>query len=202
MIICPWCGTGYLTFQPNCTNCGGLLPAAELSDSTDNLTPPPSLPRTISDSYVWRLVSTDSRSIAALVFGLVGIIFSLVGVALTLAIITAFLGIPFLLLGIIFLGIGVWIFILRYQEMQQVVNVLRVGEATRGEIVECRENYSVRINGRNPWVIRYQFRANGQDYEGMVTTLNQPGQPLLAGKAVYVLYLPSAPKYNSIYPHP
>jgi hypothetical protein len=60
----------------------------------------------------------------------------------------------------------------------------------------------VSVNGQYPWVIRYQFEANGQDHEGKVTTLNLPGQQLQAGRAVCVLYLPTAPKWSSIYPHP
>ena len=206
MIICPWCGTNYLTFQPNCKNCGGPLQAVEettgLSVSTENLPTPPSAPRPISKRYVWRLLSTDGWSIAAFVFGLLGVVFSLVGAGLTIGIITAFVGLPFLLLWVTFLGIGGGVFIWRYQETQKVVKVLREGEATRGQIVEIRENYSVSVNGRHPWIIRYQFQANGQNQEGKVTTLNQPGQQLQMGKAVRVLYLPIAPKWNSIYPHP
>ena len=206
MITCPWCGTNYLTFQPNCKNCGGTLQVVDekiiTSVPTENLTTPPSAPRPISKRYVWRLLSTDGWSIGAFVFGLLGVIFSLVGAGLTIGIITAFVGLPFLLVGVTFIGIGGWVFIWRYQETQNVVNVLRDGEATRGQIVEIRENYSVSINGRHPWIIRYQFQANGQSQEGRVTTLNQPGQQLQAGKAVYVLYLPMAPKWSSIYPHP
>ena len=206
MIICPWCGTNYLVFQPNCTNCGGPLQAVEGNGtsvpSTEDLSTPPPAPRPISKRYGWRLLSADGWSIAAFVFGLLGIIFSLVGSGLIIGIITAFVGLPFLLLGIIFLGTGGGVFLWRYQEMQKVVDVLREGEATRGHIAEVTENYSVTINGRHPWIIRYQFQVNGQSLDGNVTTLNQPGQQLQEGKAVCVLYLPSAPKWNSIYPHP
>jgi hypothetical protein len=206
MVICPWCGTAYISFQSNCDNCGGPLQAIDETtgspDSNENLLAPPPTPRPISERYVWRLLSTDGWWIAALVFGILGVVFSLVGAGLTLLIITAFIGIPFLLLGIAFLGAGGGVFAWRYQETRKVVDVLREGEATRGQIVEVQENYSVAINGRHPWVIRYQFQANGQDYKGAVTTLNQPGQQLQAGKAVYVLYLPLDPKWSSIYPHP
>jgi len=206
MIICPWCGTNYLAFQSNCKNCGGPLQAVEetigSSVSTENLPMPPSAPRPISESYVWRLLSTDGWSIAALVFGLVGIVFSLVGAGLTIGILTAFVGLPFLLLGLTFLGAGGGVLIWRYQETQKVVKVLREGEATLGQIVDIQENYSVSVNGRHPWIIRYQFQANGQGQEGQVTTLNQPGQQLQEGKAVRVLYLQTAPQWNSIYPHP
>jgi hypothetical protein len=163
---------------------------------------PPPAPRPISTSYVWRLLSTDGWAIAALVFGLLGGIFSLVGAGLTIVIITAFVGIPFLLLGLVFLAIGGGVLNWRYQETQKVVNVLRAGEATSGKIVGIQQNYSVRINGRYPWVIRYQFQANGQNYEGKVSTLNPVGENLQAGKTVCILYLPTAPQWSSIYPHP
>lgn len=206
MIICPWCGTNYLTFQTNCKNCGGPLQAVDettgLSDQTQNIPTPPSPPRAISDRYVWRLLFSDSWGIAALILGFMGVIFSFLGVVLTIGIVTAFVGIPFLLIGIVFLGISVGVFIWRRQETRKVVNVLREGEATHGQIVDLKENYAVSINGRYPWVIRYQFRVNGQDYEGKVTTMNQPGPQLQAGKGVCVLYLPTSPEWNSIYPHP
>jgi hypothetical protein len=206
MITCPWCGTNYLTFQTNCSNCGGPLLASgdkiTSSIANEDIPSPPLAPRPISPKYAWRLLFADAWSIAALVFSLLGIIFSLVGAVLTLAIVTAFVGIPFLLLGLAFLGTGGGVLLWRYREAQEIVNVLREGEATRGQIVGVQENYHTSVNGRHPWVIRYQFQANGQDHQGMVTTLNQPGQQLQAGKAVYVLYLPTAPKWSSIYPHP
>lgn len=172
MIICPWRGTNYLTFQPNCQNCGGPLPAfADTSisaASTETIPTPPPAPRSISTNYIWRLLSTDGWSIAALIFSLLGVIFSLVGAGLTIGAVTAFVGIPFLVLGLAFLGIGIGILTLRYRETQKVVDVLREGEATHGIITEIQKNYSVQINGRSPWVIRYQFQVNGQNYEGKI----------------------------------
>ncbi len=201
MFTCPWCGTNYAVFQPNCTNCGGALPAVNETYS-DEPPMPPLAPRSISQSYARRLLFSDGWAIAAFVFGLLGVIFSFVGGGLTLGIITAFIGLPFLLLGVAFLGAGGGILIWRYQNAQKIVYVLRDGEATRGEIVDAQPNYHVRVNGRNPWVIRYRFQANGQSYDGNVSTLNQVGQQFQAGKAVCILYLPSAPQWNSIYPHP
>jgi hypothetical protein len=206
MITCRWCGTNYITFQSNCKNCGGPIQGVEWSSEFSALTSllpePPPAPRPISKKYLWWLLSTDSWSITALVFCVLGVVFGLVGAGLTIGIINAFVGIPFLLLGIAFLGIGGYVFTWRYQEMQQVVNVLRDGEATHGQIIEIRENLSVRINGQHPWIIKYQFQVNGQNQEGKVTTLNPPRQPLQAGNTVNILYLPTSPKWNSIYPHP
>ncbi len=206
MITCPWCGTNYVSFQSNCSNCGGPLPVIKNDPRAfspdEHLVPPPPAPRPISNSYTWKLLSTDGWSIASLVFVILGSVFSLVGAGLTIAIITAFVGIPFLLLGLLFLLPGAWVLRGRYNEMQKVVEVLRNGQAVIGVIAETSENLSVTINGRNPWIIRYQFQAEGQNLEGKVSTLNQPGPNLQTGKNVQVLYLPGAPKWNSIYPHP
>jgi len=206
MITCPWCGTSYVAFQSNCNNCGGLLqPVDEKTTSSipvEALATPPAAPRPIPQSYVWRLLSREGWLIPAFVFGVLGLVFSIVGAGLTIAILTAFLGIPFLGLGLAFLVAGGWMFIWRYQKAQKVVQVLREGEATRGKIIELQENDSVTVNGRHPWVIRYQFQARGQDQEGKVTVFNPPAEKLQTGKAICVLYLPAAPEWSSIYPHP
>ncbi|MDR3573692.1 MAG: DUF3592 domain-containing protein [Anaerolineaceae bacterium] len=206
MITCPWCGTNYAVFQPNCQNCGGPLPVQSEETSPavpdESLPIPPAAPRQISNRYVWRLFSADGAWIAALVLALVGIIFGIVGLGLTIAIITALIGIPFLLLGLVLLVAGGLLFFGRYQKAQKVVSVLRDGAASEGQITELRQNYSVQINGRSPWIIAYAYQVNGQSFAGKVTTLNDPGQRLQVGKAVRILYLPSDPNWSSIYPHP
>jgi hypothetical protein len=206
MIICPWCGTNYIEFQPNCTNCDGPLQAvAEAGTASaleEKLPTPPPAPRPISDRYIWRLLLADGWAITAFVLGLLGLIFTLVGGALIVGIITAFVGIPLFLVGIAFLGTGGGVFIWRHQQAQKIVNVMRVGQATQGQVVEIQENYSVSVNGQHPWEIHYQFQAAGQGHDGRVTTLNQPGQQLQVGKPVCVLYLPTDAQWNSIYPHP
>jgi hypothetical protein len=133
---------------------------------------------------------------------LLGAVFSVVGVALTLGIVTAFLGIPFAAFGLLSLLGGAAVAVWRYQEAQKSVEVLRAGEAVEGQIAQVEQNPHVRINGRNPWMIRYQFRFNGQAYEGQVSTLNTPGAALQPGQRAYVLYLPQTPGRNVLYPHP
>lgn len=206
MIICPWCGTNYPTFQSSCDKCGGPLQFAEEKiispDAEEILQTPPLSPRPISDRYIWRLFFNDSWCIAPLIFAILGVVFLPLGEGLTLGVVTAFVGIPFMLLGMGFLIAGVWVAIWRYQIAQKIVNVLRVGEAVGGQITEVQQDYSVTVNGQNPWEIHYQFQANGQNVEGKVTTFNPLPQRFQAGKAVYILYLPTDPKWNSIYPHP
>jgi len=163
---------------------------------------PPAPPRPISNRYAWRLLGSDGWAIAALVFVLLGAIFTLVGVALTLGVVTAFVGIPLAVLGLLFLGGGATLAFWRYQEAQKVVGVLRVGEVVEGQITQVEENLHVLVNGRNPWVIRYEYRLGGQTYKGQVNTLNPPGAALQPGQRAYILYLPQQPERNVLYPHP
>lgn len=206
-ITCPWCGTNYTSFQSNCRNCGGTLPApaqveAAAARKQLELQMPPSPPREISDNYVWRLLGQDGWVISSAIFVLLGVIFSFVGAGLTLGIITAFVGLPFLGMGLFFLCGGLGIIYWRYQFAQNVVNVLKHGEATEGEVTGLEANYNVRINGRNPWTVSYKFALDGKDYEGKVTTLNFPGLFMQPGSPAVVLYLPDKPGNNQLYPHP
>jgi hypothetical protein len=89
-----------------------------------------------------------------------------------------------------------------YQKAQKTIQVLREGEAVEGQIVNLEQNYNVRINTRHPWIISYRFSANGQAYQGRVSTLNTPTEALQPGKTVCVLYLQNAPEHNALYPHP
>jgi hypothetical protein len=172
------------------------------SSQADFIPIPPPAPRPVPKSYAWRLLYTDGWSIGAFVLALVGLIFSLVGAGLTIGIITALIGLPFLLLGLGLLASGIGVFMWRYQNALKVVKVLREGETAPGQITELQENVGVSINGRHPWVIRYRFQGGGQDNQGAVTVLDQPGEQYQQGKAVCVLYLPLAPQWSSIYPHP
>ena len=214
MITCPWCGTNYAVFQTNCKNCGGPLPpppqatppqqAAYTEDVyvDEPVELPPPAPRPISDSYAMRMLMSDGWAVSAFVFLLLGGIFTCVGAGLTVGVMTAFVGIPFVLMGLGFLGGGGAIVYWRYEEARKVVRVLRDGEATTGRITATDINSSVQINGRHPWTIRYQFRVNGRDYEGRVSTLNTPSLRLRPGRFASVLYLPNDPGRNALYPHP
>ena len=205
MVVCPWCGTNYASFQSNCSNCGGPI------RSTDRVIPevergevemPPPPPREVSDKYHWRLMTRDAWAQAAVVFALLGAIFTVVGLVLTLAIITAFVGLPFLGMGLAFFGGGGYVLYWRYQEAMKSVNILANGEATVGWITDAQVNYSVRVNGVNPLTILYKYRVNGTEYEGKLTTLNRMGLDYQPGRNVCVLYLSNALDYSSLYPHP
>ena len=76
---------------------------------------------------------------------------------MTLGIITAFVGIPFAMLGLVFLAVGAVLAVSRYKEAQKCVEVLRTGQAVEGQISQVEQNFQVRVNMRNPWVIWYSI---------------------------------------------
>jgi len=199
VITCPWCGTNYPVFQTNCKNCGGPLPFAEETPAVTIPAPPPA-PRNLPGNYVWRMLPTDGWSILAFVFTLLGGIFTVVGFALTVSIVTAFVGIPFLFIGLPFLGAGIAVAAWRYRQAQQVLQVLRIGEAVLGQITDTSERTYITINERHPWTISYRFQIDGSEYIGAATTLRTPDWRHQPGQAVWVLYLPDNPMQNTIYP--
>jgi hypothetical protein len=209
MTICPWCGTNYAAFQPNCKNCGGLIPFSGVSPAImrshlpeESISMPAPAPRPISNGYFWRLIMVDAWGIVGFVFALLGSIFTFLGIILTVVIVTAFVGIPFALFGILFLAGGGAALYHSYQKAQKTIQVLREGIAVEGQIKNLEQNFNVRVNRRHPWIISYQFRVNGQEYQGHATTLNAPGAGLQPGKTACVLYLQNAPEHNALYPHP
>jgi hypothetical protein len=79
---------------------------------------------------------------------------------------------------------------------------MKYGEPALGQVTTVEENLLVRVNGRHPWIIGYQFQAGGQVYHGRASTLKQPAPYFLPGREVYVLFMPGAPGQNALYPHP
>ncbi|MCW5877152.1 MAG: hypothetical protein KIS85_09790 [Anaerolineales bacterium] len=204
-VTCPWCGTNHPEFQSNCKNCGAPLPtpqqqAAERARSALPQPPPP--PREMSSRFIWRWMMTDGWTIGGFVLLMFGISLAPAGLGLIAGLITAFVGIPLFFIGLVILAGGMGVFYWRYTLAQKLLNVLRHGRSTTGEITQVQQNHSVQINGRSPWNIDYVFKLDGKSYGGTVITLNTPDEHLKKGSPAVVLYLPEEPEYNGLYPHP
>ena len=205
MITCPWCGTHYTSFQPNCDNCGGSIPLpSEIAPAPPDAIPPspPPPPRNVPRQVLWRILFSDGWAITGLVFLVLGLVFGVVGISLTISVIAAFVGLPFVGLGVVFLGAGLPILVWRYQLAHRTVAVLARGVATVGEIVSVRQNYHVRVNGRYPWTVTYRHEVGGRQYGGSVTTLSRPDPNQQPGRAAYVLHMRDDPDWHTIYPSP
>jgi hypothetical protein len=205
LITCPWCGSSYAAFQPNCKNCGASLPvppelAAEPSPA--GLSAPPAPPRRVPRNYLARVLFSEGSFIVGFVFAILGVCFLPIGLPLWLSGIIAAVGIPFTIIGVTFLGIGAPLMAWRVRTARSAEEVLRTGTAAVGEILEVYENLAVRVNGRHPWAIIYRFEVQGEAYEGKVSSLIRPEASQEPGRPTYVLYVPADPRKNTIYPNP
>lgn len=224
MITCPWCGTSYKAFQSSCGKCGGPLAAEQGQDGRppSSLATPPPAPRAFHEEYARHLVKEDPEAANGMAVAFIGgflavnmvllpvVIgvqkldlagaleaFGLYAVAMLLFALLLFAFALYLLIG------GISIVRQRDKELQKMVDVMRVGQATVGEIVEVRENRKQSHGERHPWEIYYRYKVNGgQRMHGKMVTTNTPGARHQPGCEVNVLYLPDEPAQSVLYPHP
>lgn len=205
MITCPWCGTNYTSFQANCDNCGGSLPLPpEMgpAPSTPSLSAPPPPPRNVPHRAVWRILFSDGWSTSALVSAVLGFVFTAGGLHLTISEVAALDGLRFAGLGLLFLCGGLAVLVWRCRVCARTIEVLREGEATLGEIVGVVQSHQVRVDGRYPWTVEYDYEVDGDHYSGKVSTLSMPDLSQQPGSPVYVLFMRDDPAQSTIYPSP
>lgn len=202
---CPWCGTSDYEVRTNCKNCGGPLPEREPEGSDLSreipLKPPPP-PREISKNYVRKLMLGSGWGVAAAIFAFIGGIFFFVGLLLTVLVVTAFVGIPFIGMGAIFGVAGSIVLKTQYDKARQTVEILKLGHDTEGLVKEVEQNFMVRINGRHPFSINYEYSVDGRSFKGSVQTLQDPLPVFRPGGRAWVLYSPGSPETSTLYPHP
>lgn len=202
---CPWCGTSDHETRTNCKNCGGPLPEREPEETGRYggipLKPPPP-PRGISKNYARKLVLGSGWGVTAAIFAFIGAIFFFVGLLLTALIVTVFVGIPFVGMGAIFGVAGSIVLKTQYDRAKKTVEVLRLGNDTEGLVTEVEQNLMVRINGRNPFTIGYEYFVEEKRFTGSVQTLQNPLSVFRPGGRAWVLYSPGSPETSTLYPHP
>lgn len=139
---------------------------------------------------------------AAAIFAFIGGIFFFVGLLLTALVVTAFVGIPFIGMGAIFGAGGSIVLKTQYDKARKTVEVLKHGHDTEGLVTEVEQNFMVRINGRNPFNIGYEYTVGGQRFTGSAQTLQNPLSVFRPGGRAWVLYAPGSPETSTLYPHP
>jgi membrane protein implicated in regulation of membrane protease activity len=205
MITCPWCGTNYTSFQPNCHNCGGSLPLppeVTITPSARSLVAPSPPPREVPRRALWHIMSSDYWADVGLILSLFGLVFALISIPVAVSLVTTCVGLPFLGLGLLLLCVGIAVLVGRCSMAQQTVEVLRQGEGVVGEIVSVVQNYQVSVNGRHPWTVEYDYEVEGRRYGAEVNTLSRPDLSKEPGSRVYVLFMRDDPSQSTIYPSP
>jgi hypothetical protein len=197
-VTCPWCKQHWPApvARAECANCGGALPAPP--GPSRGLAPPPS-PRRLPERYVSEaLGSKNVGAIIGTAFAAFGALFSVIGLGLCFVLLP--LGLSFFAFGALFGGIGWAVRSGSRRSALQRIDALTHGQVAEGQLIGVRQDYSESINGRSPYRVEYVFYVNGQALGGstkgwdVVNALRRPGEP------VWVVYIPSQPSTNSIWP--
>lgn len=198
VIECTWCGSAYEKHQLRCDNCGGPLPPLPGASAGE---PPPPAPRTVPAPFERRIRYTSNASfmagaILAGVGVIQGIAFTGIGAAIRLK--------PFLYIGpgiFVLLG-GLGLLFLRHarRKAEGTLRAFREGTAVVGEIAEVYSDTSIKVNGRSPWAIVYNFAAGGRTVEGKAQSWDASAQDRRRGQPVHVLYVAADPAQNTLWP--
>jgi hypothetical protein len=198
MITCSWCNTSFQTFQPSCENCGGPLPPPPGEDPGPT---PPSPPRTLPESYVFRVKYTRNvmfivGAAFAAIGGTLGLVFTGVGAG------TGDLGFLGIGLGVLvtFGGLGSFAARFALRSATNKINALERGRAILGKVTNVYYDTSVKINGRSPWAIEYSFEVEGHGFQGKVQSWDGMAADRKPGQPVHVVYIEQEPDQNAIYP--
>lgn len=177
IIKCPWCKSQFTsTILLNCENCGGSL---EYQKETNQLGPkPPLAPRVLPKKFIKRVKYTNN------VMTILGIVFT----------------IPFFW-SIIFPIIGIFLWKKGIKDAKKELLPLEQGAIAIGEITDIRQDFSVKINNKSPYVIEFVFEAGGQKYVGDVGNIFDRASAMKEiGDQLWIVYMPEDPSLSSIWP--
>ncbi len=108
-------------------------------------------------------VGIGANFIICIVFTIIGITFLPIGIILNEKLSDITERIIFLLtfggIGIIFLTIGIILLIVMLKKKKETQQLLDDGQYIIAEIYEINPNYTVRVNGRHPYVIQCKYEA-------------------------------------------
>lgn len=107
---------------------------------------------------------------------------------------------PFAAFFLIFAFVGAPLFISAWRSNAREIRAFTHGASTVGRVVEFGPDYSVRVNGRHPTRLRWEFDVDGKTYNGSLTHMDgHVLRPLVAGTRVPVLYDKNDPRANTLY---
>ena len=162
---------------------------------------PPPGPRELPKGYARKLMlSGNPMGIVGLIFLGVGLlilaIFPTVGIFTGLWLFLLIGG----LLGLIFAGLGGTFSAIVYRNGMRKIRPYKDGVLAEGEVLTVRKDFTTTVNGRNPYIVEYFFRRDGQPFEGRCTTWSNLAIDLEKGHPLHILYLVEDPNQSVVYP--
>lgn len=105
------------------------------------------------------------------------------------------IGIPSIHLTV---GLGLLLYALRGRHERR--RIVHEGLVALGRIKATGHNRRVRINGRNPYKMDYEFEVNGQVYSGSHSTMDEAIKAHRLHDRIWVIYDPADPSKNVEWP--
>lgn len=190
---CGWCGSDAETGGTNCARCGGPL-----GSPVDAGPAPPDAPRELPTLFLRReLFSANHGLWFGLIWtgftGLFPLIFAVLSCVNPVML-------PAALFCLVFPAPGVVIALLSLRNARRRVGVLRDGRTALGTLDAVGPDTSTTVNGEHPWRLQYMFEVDGRRWGGARSTFDPGARARQVGTPVHVVYLPSDPERNDIWP--
>ncbi|MEM7181527.1 MAG: DUF3592 domain-containing protein [Spirochaetota bacterium] len=194
---CHWCNSQFKDYHERCPNCGGPMPIHSHDSFSASI---PAAPREIPNGFFWKKLVTRPLFLVGAIFSFIGTLFCVLypGIGLTtgmllFSIIGGGIGFIFAVLGYTFLYISI-------RNLKKILKAYREGKPTTGKVIQAYFNYHVRINGRHPYVILYQYSVGGRMHTAKVSGFPEALAHLQMGQELDVLYLTENPSISTVYP--
>lgn len=175
---CGWCGTTNRDeLATNCVNCGGPLPAAPTLAGEDPGPPPPPAPRQVPASYRSKVLLWHNP------VALVGAIFT---------VLLCWTGV------FVLIGAPMWYF--GWKKATDKLLALERGVAAQARLLEVWRDTSLKINGRSPWRVVYEYEVDGVRKEGWTHAWESAHGRREPGECFWVVYLPEQSSVSAPWP--
>lgn len=175
---CGWCGTSALDAAlSHCASCGGPLPVPRYEEQAAILLgpAPPPAPRQLPGAFVRDVLVF--KNINVVIGGLFVFVFFW-------TVIFPLIGAPLLYLG--------------WTRAQRRLRALRLGLPVEGRIRGIDRDGSIRLNGRSPWRVDYEYPGPHGPVEAWVHAWRSPG--LREGDPCWIVVLPEEPEHGCLWP--
>lgn len=149
--------------------------------------------------------SGTNGTAGGLVMMLVGSIFAAVATIMIFVGLGTFLagngeGLFMIFFPMIHLTIGVGLLIVPLRGRSKRRELVRDGSVAVATIASTGYNRSVKINGRNPYQITFDFEVDGRKFSGKRSTMNKAVTRHSTNDRIWVIYEPEDPSHNMEWP--
>lgn len=189
VIDCGWCSSpNRRDLRAACERCGGPLPTIPGAHPGPR---PPDVPRALPRGYRWRVRAAKN------VHTIVGVAFTLTAGWTMCA--APLLSAPFGFALLFALG-GIPVWIHGHRRAERTLDALVHGTPTRGRILSVKKDLGQELNGRNPWIVAFEYDTASAVRPGEVLAWDPAHLKRPKGEHVWVVHRADDPAVHALWP--